>query len=137
MEDSTEYFRPVPPATGSQLHVAACIKRAPCATSWIEYYTSHTPQYKLSCQPGVRVGSAVSAPQAHAFGPDNVRRFSCPDDGVFYPDSLTPSIYWNGGGFELDERSCGYFDPFALLPDEALRHTYYTVSTLRSLALHE
>lgn len=106
--------------TGSQqLDVAACIKRARYATSWIEYYTNHTPQYKLSCQPDVRVGSAVSAPQAHDFGPNNVRRFSCPDDGVFYPDSLTPSFYWNGGGFELDERSCGYFDPFALLPDEA------------------
>jgi hypothetical protein len=97
----------------SQLDVASSIKRDKYRTNWTKYYTKYNQQYPVSCQPDVVVGSARTVPQAWEFSPDNVRHFSRRDDGVFYPDSLVPALFWYGRGVELDQRSCGYFNPFA------------------------
>jgi len=112
----------VVPSTQEKIVVADAIKDDTAKTTWRSYYLNGSSARHLSevVETKVLLGSNYTVPQASQFSPANVRHFSSPSDGVWYPDALAPRLMWTGGQFDLDTRDGGYFNPFATLPDDAL-----------------
>ena len=115
------------------------IERAVYVTSWLQYYSSTSTARKYTpAKTDVRLGSPKSVPKASQLQPRSVRDFSSEETGVWYPDSLVPRLYWDGGGYELDRRSgsaSGCFDPFAPLPPEAVVSEFTQPLAVRDRAL--
>jgi len=101
--------------------VGEYIKRACYVTNWRDYYTSTSTARAFSTNDtNMWLGSPESVPKA-IFQPRNVRHFSSAEDDVWYPDSLDPCLYWDGGDSALDRRDdVSFFNPFAPVPSEAL-----------------
>ena len=85
-------------------------------TSLANYYDSHLPS-KASSNEVLHLFSAYSLAKPNHVGPRNVMDYTSPSQGVWHPDQLKPIILWNGGGFHLDSRNIGHFNPFVRLSE--------------------
>jgi hypothetical protein len=110
--------------TGSRtFDVSSTIRTQQPATTWRDYYLSHSSGRAYEAVNSVLVlGSEGSLPKD--WHPNNVRLYSSQESGVWYPDQLTPKLYWGCNNSGLDRRSENCFNPFCLLPHEVLVHTF-------------
>jgi hypothetical protein len=73
-------------------------------TIWMSYYQNHHKGKVHPVSTKVVLGSHGEVPQAKDVGPSNVTLYTSSRDGVWHPDTLTPAMWWEGGGFVLDAR---------------------------------
>jgi len=96
---------------------------SPPGIVWNNYYSEHSGM----CSPvttSIQLGSIYPLPH-QPFGPSDVEKYSSSVDGVWYPDSLCPSMWWSGGGFGPDIRPANkYFNPFAEIDFRATVHNF-------------
>jgi hypothetical protein len=64
--------------------------------------------------------------QRQQIGSSKVDELLSEQDGVWYPQLINPIIAWNGGSFQLDQRSTSFFNPFAVDSHESLVAMEYT-----------
>jgi hypothetical protein len=50
-----------------------------------------------------------SIPRIERLRRAKIDNYNRPSDGVYYPDDLTFSMGWKGGGFEIDQQSDDFF----------------------------
>ena len=93
-------------------------------TSLANYYDSHLPS-KASSNEVLHLFSQYSPAKPNHVGPRNVMDYTSPSQGVWHPDQLKSIILWSGGGFNLDERSIGHFNPFVRLSELSISE-YFT-----------
>ena len=79
-------------------------------TNWSNYYDIHSKK-SSSCRVVHIYSSSVPAKEQHV-GPQDVEEIYSRSQGIWHPDSLTPQLLWNGGGFALDQRGGPFFNPF-------------------------
>ena len=77
-------------------------------TSLQIYYNNHNPT-KICPSMKVHIYSAEEPPQ-HV-GPTDVTEFTKKGEGCWYPDTLSPLMFWSGGDFSLDNFPY-FFNPF-------------------------
>ena len=114
----------VSPTTDDKINISDAIAVLDPKTHWRTYYLSastarHLPSASV-IESKVVLQSNHVVPQSSHFSPSNVRAFSSPEIGVWYPDDIAPRLTWTGGSFDLDARGGAYFNPFAPLSDAAL-----------------
>eukprot|EP01035_Chromulina_nebulosa_P021325 gene21325-27629_t len=107
-----------------KVNVAKIIKVAQPNTLWCDYYSRHkgicTPNPVQSTK--VVLGSYSLSKDGCNWYPKNVRDYASANQGVWYPDSLQPGLFWSGGS-NLDQRG-GYFNPFASISNDVFVHTF-------------
>ena len=81
-------------------------------TAWVNYYDSHSSQRRSSCSGVLHPYFTYVPPNSNKVGPRDVMLFSSREDGVWRPFDENPILLWNGGGFNLDHRTVGFFNPF-------------------------
>jgi hypothetical protein len=100
-------------------HSALCVKGL--STSLAQHYNSyqscsyHSPSQHRRGEDGkVEFRSRRSPPDTKDIGPHHIDSFTSRSDGVWYPDSLPPSLGWAGAGSPADQPqlSGNYHDPF-------------------------
>lgn len=97
-------------------------------TVWREYYLSGSTNRAYAEDTQVELGSLESLPQN--WYPKSVRQFN-EGTGIWYPDHLTPKLFWCGGNFRnftYDKRIENgkeiYFDQFCSMPTAVLVHKF-------------
>ena len=107
--------------------VSDAVSVTPPTTLWQEYYaaTSTTRLYPSTTATSVKMSSQVAVPKPITRETKVSEFCHSNDDGIWYPDSLTPTMAWSGGELQLDHRRCKHFNPFARLP-EGVTDSIYT-----------
>lgn len=101
-------------------NIVEAVSERPPVTEWYSYYMSESTERSYSAvKTRVILGSPLRTVQGKWY-PSNVREYSSPDAGVWYPDSLVPKLYWNGGGFGPDARRGLFFNPSVSLGNDVL-----------------
>ena len=104
---------------GEELDVEKSIECDNPKSNWRSYYSRDSTRRSFNAvETKVVLGSFGKVVSGNWFS-KNVRTCSTSSDGVWYPDSLTPHMFWYGGSFSLDDRGC-CFDPFRALPAKTL-----------------
>ena len=104
---------------GVSYDIAKCVESPAPITVWRNYYMtdSDTRRY-TAVSTAVILGSnkpVISA--GTGWYSQNVRDCKTSRDGVWYPDSLSPALYWTGGDWAGGFK--GYFNPFKGVPEAA------------------
>ena len=94
-------------------------------TSWTNFYNSHSPSKKSSNEVLHLFSEFAPAKRSHV-GPSDVMDIQSPNQSVWHPDELKPTICWNGGGFSLDSRGEKYFNPYVRCNEEIFFIEYFT-----------
>lgn len=106
---------PTVPRCENLISVDKVVASSPPKTIWRDYHDngSTTRTFESTARvEGVIIGSSSSIVSGKWYS-QNVRNISSSSDGVWYPDGLRPSLFWNGGGCNLDSRSNEmHFNPF-------------------------
>lgn len=96
--------------------INAKVKAEAPRTYWCNYYEREsTARTTFARDTKVVLGSHGKVISGQWY-PASVRQFTKPSDGVWHPDDLKPVMFWFGGGFNLDDRGIGCFDPFRAMP---------------------
>ena len=104
------------------VNITGEVTRGHCPYSWTDYYNSnqrsqyHTPTVNRSgsdCE--IRFRTHGNAVPPCSVGSSNVDYMSRKDDGIWYPDQLTPRMAWYGGSKHFDGYSDKEINPFAKL----------------------
>ncbi|KAG2441635.1 hypothetical protein HXX76_003254 [Chlamydomonas incerta] len=103
------------------VHTAVSVQEPP--TSVTAYYNGRRAQRTYITSPtwpsGGQDGSVLlysAGDPPEKAGPGSIDQYNSPSDGVWYPDSLTPSMLWGGSGSSAADSSWGlptYCNPFA------------------------
>ena len=95
-------------------------------TNWSTYYARYSRKSASCCV--IDMYSSSEIKEKRHIGYHDVELFHYPSDGIWHPDELLryTLLYWNGGGFHLDQRfNSNFFNPFISVME---KHTneYFT-----------
>ena len=103
--------------------VAALIAVESPKTLWRSHFMYRKAASTLTpVEPALVLGSSNATVSGSNWYPKNVRQFTSADQGVWYPDTLEPALFWSGAN-SLDHRGY-YFNPFASISKDVIVHTF-------------
>lgn len=108
------------PSLTKVYNLADALRQKAPETKWADYYERNCGLYRIKGS-GIILGSTLKVQRGSHWYPNNVRGFTSEFDGVWFPDSLKPNMFWAGGVCELDKfqgRGRHYLNPFAWVPPD-------------------
>ncbi len=89
-----------------------------CHYDYQSYLYKADGEYPRQNTSGVGLSMHQAVPQPRNIGPSRTNDFTCPSEGVWYPDQSNVRLVWNGGKYSWGRHSSGSeFNPFKINSD--------------------